>query len=112
MPFYEYRCEDCGQKNSLFKSSIREAETAQVTLCCERCGSAELRRLLSRFGVGRATRSEGEELYQFDRMTAGLSADEPQQLSRWAHTLSDNPAEEAPKPESITNDPNGSTPVD
>jgi putative FmdB family regulatory protein len=86
MPFYEYRCQNCGRRNSLFKVSIAEAEAAQTGLRCERCGSPALQRLLSRFSLGKAPRSEGEDIYEFDRLTAGLDEDNP---ARWAESLSD-----------------------
>lgn len=60
---------------------------------CEKCGSAQLRRLFSRFSVGKAALSEGDELYEFDRMTAGLDENDPGQLSNWARSLSDKPEE-------------------
>ncbi len=72
MPFYEYRCETCGRKTSLFRATIGAAEAAQAELRCEKCSSPQLRRLFSRFATGRAARTEGEELYDFDRLTANL----------------------------------------
>ena len=75
MPIYEYRCQNCGQANSLFKPTIAEAETAQADLRCSRCGSPRLKRLLSRFAVGQTGPTEGEELYHFDRMTQDLGED-------------------------------------
>lgn len=94
MPFYEYRCQNCGRRNSLFKVSIAEAEAAQAGLRCERCGSPALQRLLSRFSLGKTPRGEGEDIYEFDRLTAGLDEDNP---SRWAESLSD-----LQEPETIT----------
>ena len=87
MPIYEYRCEDCGKKNDLFKQSVAEAELAQPNLRCERCNSPKLGRLLSRFRVGRAAPSEGEEIYQFDRMTADLPEDNPADFDQWAERI-------------------------
>ncbi len=94
MPIYEYRCERCGRKNSLFKPSVREAEAAEAGLKCERCGSPALKRLLSRFSLGKAARSEGEELYDFDHMTAGLDENDPAQLDKWAQGVADGPSED------------------
>ena len=49
MPVYEFSCNACGAKVSLFvKSMSTEAKGA-----CDRCGSAELQRTVSRFSVGR-----------------------------------------------------------
>ena len=91
MPIYEYRCEACGRKNTVFRLSVSAAEAAQAGLSCERCGSSDLRRIVSGFSLGRAAPGEGEELYQFDRMTAGLDDNDPAQLSRWAESLGAEP---------------------
>ncbi len=87
MPIYEYRCNKCQRKSSIFFKSISVAEQAAGGLVCPRCGSAELNRLFSRFAVGRSATSEGEEIYQFDRMMAGLDADDPQSVAKWARKM-------------------------
>ena len=47
MPIYEFRCNGCGTKLSLFFRSMRsEAEGV-----CDRCGSIDLQRLFSSFRV-------------------------------------------------------------
>ncbi len=91
MPFYEYRCEQCGLKNSLFKPGIAAAEAAAAQLACSRCGSRRLRRIFSRFALGREALDQGQQLYEFDRMTAGLDENEPAQLDRWASSLGAEP---------------------
>jgi len=85
VPIYEYRCNSCQRKSSLFFRSIGQAE--QAVLSCPRCGSPELRRLFSRFALGRGSRSEGEEIYDFDRMMSGLDTDDPQSVARWARKM-------------------------
>jgi putative FmdB family regulatory protein len=47
MPIYEFRCNSCGAKVSIFRRSV----TADATGECDRCGSADLRRLVSRVAV-------------------------------------------------------------
>jgi putative FmdB family regulatory protein len=50
MPIYEYRCDGCGARLSRFVRSIG----AEVNVgTCERCGSADLRRLISRVAIVR-----------------------------------------------------------
>ncbi len=88
MPIYEYRCESCQRKSSIFFRSIAAADKVNITdLSCPRCGQQNLRRLFSRFAVGRGARTEGEEVYDFDRMMAGLDADDPQSVARWARKM-------------------------
>lgn len=49
MPIYEFRCNGCGARVSIFFRSMNE----EVKGTCERCGSADLHRLMSRFNMGR-----------------------------------------------------------
>ncbi len=55
MPIYEYRCEDCKKRVSLFYQSIALAEAHAGEAHCPQCGGAHLTRLVSRFNVGRPT---------------------------------------------------------
>ncbi len=93
MPIYEYKCSRCGRKNTLFRLSMAAAGAAAEHLVCEQCGSPELKRLLSGFSQGRQAESEGEELYRFDHMTAGLDENEPRQIARWAASQGAEPAD-------------------
>ena len=46
MPIYEFRCEQCG---ALFEELTSSADAARV--CCQRCESQRVTRLLSAFAV-------------------------------------------------------------
>jgi putative FmdB family regulatory protein len=48
MPVYEYQCVECGERFELF---LRSA-TQKATLTCPKCGSPEVKKALSLFGVG------------------------------------------------------------
>ncbi|MEI6046503.1 MAG: zinc ribbon domain-containing protein [Chloroflexota bacterium] len=87
MPIYEYRCKACSRKSAIFFRSISLAEEASSNVRCPRCGGQELRRLFSRFAMGKSTSSEGEEIYDFDRMMAGLETDDPRSVARWARKM-------------------------
>ncbi len=52
MPIYEFLCLDCGQKSSFLTPSFKAALEPK----CRKCGSANLRKLVSRVAV---LRSEG-----------------------------------------------------
>jgi len=45
MPIYEYKCEDCGKE---FEKLVSSQSTEVV---CEKCGSGNVRKLLSLFGM-------------------------------------------------------------
>ena len=53
MPIYEYRCEDCRRRVSLFYQNIALAAAGADAARCPQCGGARLTRLVSRFNVGR-----------------------------------------------------------
>lgn len=87
MPIYEYRCNKCGRKTSQFIRSIATAAQTPLELKCSHCDSPNMRRLFSRFAVGRPARSEGEEVYDFDKMMGGLDEDDPKSMARWARKM-------------------------
>jgi putative FmdB family regulatory protein len=84
MPVYEFRCNACGAGVSLFTRSI----SAPVTGACERCGSTDLRRLISRFAVLRGDDFSGD----FDDLP---DMDDPKALARWARQMRSELGEEA-----------------
>lgn len=49
MPIYEYRCLDCKRKFSVFWRSLASVDDGAVR--CDRCGSAQVTRLVSRVRV-------------------------------------------------------------
>jgi putative FmdB family regulatory protein len=53
MPIYEYRCETCGEGFEVLVRSI----SRQVSLACPRCGSQNVKKAVSLFGVSGATKS-------------------------------------------------------
>ncbi len=57
MPIYEYVCQQCGRKNS-FLVFLNQ----QFSPTCNRCGSQELRRIMSRFAAVRSEESRLESL--------------------------------------------------
>ena len=44
MPIYEYRCASCSHKSTFFTRSVY----AEVEAICQKCGSDEMQRLISR----------------------------------------------------------------
>jgi putative FmdB family regulatory protein len=89
MPIYEYRCRVCKFKSNLFFRSIAAAsENSETTdLACPKCGNKALSRIFSRFAVRRGSSDEGEELYEIDRMLAGVDESDPQSVARVARKI-------------------------
>jgi putative FmdB family regulatory protein len=56
MPIYEYHCHGCGKD---FEELIRSA-LAEQGLCCQHCGSTEIKRAVSMFGFSTAGGSAKE----------------------------------------------------
>ncbi|MBF8267398.1 MAG: putative regulatory protein, FmdB [Dehalococcoidia bacterium] len=82
MPIYEYRCQSCHRKVSVFFRSYSDTKEPR----CSHCGSAELTRLVSSFTV---TKSWGESL---DRMpsfesTSDFDEDDPRSVARMVRRL-------------------------
>jgi putative FmdB family regulatory protein len=84
MPVYEFACNACGADVSVFVRSI----SAPVEGKCERCGSTDLLRLVSRFAVLRS--SGGGDFGDFDEgMLDGLDENDPRALATMARRMRD-----------------------
>ncbi len=88
MPIYEYRCEDCRKRTSVFVRSMGIA----VEPRCEHCGSGTLSRLISRVVVAR---SGGGSLEDFDEsMLADVDESDPRSMARFARRMRDEMGDE------------------
>jgi len=82
VPIYEYRCDRCRRRVSVFQRSIQEAAAA----VCSHCGSSELTRLMSRVAVLRSEESHLEGLAS-DASLADVDESDPRSLARWARRM-------------------------
>ncbi len=81
MPLFEYRCEDCKRKFTLLVGMTAEG----ASQACPRCGSARIRKLISRFTVAR---SEDDVLDSLsDPMNIG-DPDDPKAMADWMKRVS------------------------
>jgi putative FmdB family regulatory protein len=85
MPIYEYRCNDCRKRVSVYWRSFSEVETARVR--CSACGGEDLTRLISRVAVLRSEESRLEDLADPSNL-AGLDEDDPKSMARWMRKMS------------------------
>ena len=81
MPIYEYRCQDCRKRVSVFVRSM----SATVNPVCEHCGSANLTRLMSRVAV---LRSEGDAPDFDESSFAGVDENDPRSMAQWVRKMS------------------------
>lgn len=88
MPIYEYRCQACGKRTSVFVRSM----TAQVAAQCEHCGSRKLRRLISRVTVARSS-SGGPDNFD-ESMLGDIDENDPRSVARFARRMRDEMGED------------------
>jgi putative FmdB family regulatory protein len=86
MPIYEYQCNGCQRRTSVFTRSV----TAAVSARCEHCGSGDLSRLMSRIAV---LRSESDGGPDFSSSLAGVDENDPRSIARWVRKMSNEMGE-------------------
>lgn len=91
MPIYEYRCNDCGRRVTLFWRSFSELE--ETPPCCSFCGGEDLTRLVSRVAVARSEESRLEDLADPSSL-AGLDENDPKSMARWMRKMSQEMGED------------------
>jgi putative FmdB family regulatory protein len=88
MPIYEYRCGGCGKKVTVLTLRVSEA----VSATCDRCGSGDLRRLMSRFAM---VRSDEARMDGLGDDAAGLDENDPKSVARWMRKMGKELGEDA-----------------
>jgi putative FmdB family regulatory protein len=81
MPVYEFACNACGAPVSLFVRSMSTAASGT----CTRCGSSDLRRVVSRFAVLRP--GGGLDSLDDDSFLSGLDENDPKAMAAWARRM-------------------------
>jgi putative FmdB family regulatory protein len=89
VPIYEYRCNSCQRRASIFQRSIQGAAAA----VCSHCGSTDLTRLISRVAVLRSEESHLEGLAS-DASLADLDESDARSMARWARRMGREMGEE------------------
>ncbi len=89
VPIYEYRCQDCGRKLSVFWRSRADVKTPT----CQRCGSDNLVKLVSRVRLVRSEESRLQDLSD-EAMLADLDENDPKSLGRMMRRMSQEVGED------------------
>ncbi|MGE0056667.1 MAG: zinc ribbon domain-containing protein [Dehalococcoidia bacterium] len=76
MPVYEFSCNNCNAPLSVFVRSVN----SPVNAVCERCGSGDVRRLVSKFAVLRGPGARIDDL-------SGLDEGDPRAMAAWARQM-------------------------
>jgi putative FmdB family regulatory protein len=80
VPIYEFRCNACRRRTSVFTRSIGAPDRAT----CEHCGSVDTARLISRVAVLRS--GDGGD---FDESSlADVDENDPRSMARWVRQMS------------------------
>jgi putative FmdB family regulatory protein len=82
MPIYEYLCPEC---NGKFQKLVR-GFSDPPGLACPRCGSAAVRRAVSRFATVKSEEARLDALAD-PASLAGLDESDPRAIARWAKKL-------------------------
>ena len=94
MPIYEYRCQDCGRKQSIFWRSLSTIEHKERDAACQRCRQKRLVRVVSRVRVmrGGANASDGASGDGMDDALMSemshLDENDPRALGRFMRKMS------------------------
>jgi putative FmdB family regulatory protein len=82
MPIYEFRCNNCHKRLTVFQRNIN----APATAVCPNCGGSDLRRLVSRFAV---VRNEDQMLDSLDddSLLSGVDENDPRSVAAWARKM-------------------------
>jgi putative FmdB family regulatory protein len=87
MPIYEYRCQSCRKRTSVFVRSV----SSNVTAVCQHCGSSKISRMMSRVAV---LRSDGDMSAGFDESSLGdLDENDPRSMAKWIRKMSNDMGE-------------------
>lgn len=92
MPIYEYRCQDCRRRISLFFRSFEEIKAEPA---CPHCGGTRLTRLVSRVSVVRSEESRIDDLAD-PSMLSDLDENDPKSIARWMRKMGTEAGEEMP----------------
>lgn len=90
MPIYEYYCQDCRRRVSVFFRSFSTASDASAR--CPTCSGARLRRMVSRVAVLKSDDSRLESMADPSLMN-GLESEDPRALASFMRKMSDEMGE-------------------
>lgn len=91
MPIYEYRCNACRKVFSIFVRSL----SAEAQAACPHCGSADARRLISRFAVLHSEDSRADQVADMAGDLGDVDENDPRSVARWARRMSSELGEDA-----------------
>jgi len=92
VPVYEYRCNNCRRKVSIYVKSFSEMPQP---ICA--CGSRELTRLFSTFARIKTDKDVYEDILSDSDLVKRMMADDPRALVEWSRRMEGGEGEENPE---------------
>lgn len=92
MPDYDYRCQQCGQRATIYQSY---QEYGRVEVDCPHCGSQDLKRLINRVRIARSEEARMDALADPSAL-ADLDENDPKSLARAMRSMSSELGEDMP----------------
>lgn len=97
MPVYEYRCNSCHRKVSLYIRGF--SETPQPV--CTSCGSRDLTRLFSIFARIKTDKDVYEDILSDNDLTKRMMANDPTAMLEWSRKMEGTQNEKTPEYQEI-----------
>jgi len=91
LPIYEYRCQECKRRVTVFWRNFSEAETGQAV--CSHCQGTHLVRLVSRVRVIRSEESRLDNMSDFSDLP-DIDENDPAAMGRWMRKMSNEIGED------------------
>jgi DNA-directed RNA polymerase subunit RPC12/RpoP len=85
VPFYSYRCRECGRKVTLHYADYTAYDKAEPA--CAHCGSANVVEIIGRVAVAKSEDSRLDDLAD-PSMLGGLDEEDPKSIGRWMRKMS------------------------
>ena len=82
MPIYEYWCNSCRRKISLYQQNFSSSSS------CPYCGNSELKRIFSTFAMHKTYKDVYEDILSDRELTHGMLRNDPRAMADWNKRMS------------------------
>ena len=82
MPIYEYWCNSCQRKISLYQQDFSSSAR------CPHCGNSELKRVFSTFAMHKTYKDVYENILSDRDLTQGMMRNDPRAMAEWNRRMS------------------------
>lgn len=83
MPIYEYKCNACKRKVTIFVQGFQSKSTPT----CSSCQSTDLTRLFSSFRIGKTYQDFYQDILTDRSLVQGMMANDPKALAKWSRKM-------------------------